>query len=413
MSGTTREVYADHAATTAPAPEVVAAMRPFLDQRFGNASSVHRRGEAAREALEEARAQVGSLIGAAPEEIVFTATGSEANNLALQGVMAAAAQTPAPSTSGVGGVARRRLVVSASEHLSVLETAQHLAGRGFEVTVTPVGPGGVVDPERIARDLGPDVALVSVMRVNNEIGTLQPVAEIARLAHAAGARMHCDAVQAVGKMPVDVTALEVDLLSLAGHKFHGPPGAAALFVRRRARLVPLIHGGHQERSRRAGTENLPAIVGLGAAAERAMRVLASPDPPRIAELADRLLGGLLTRVPATRLNGDRQRRLASVINVCFEGVDGEAVLHELDLADITVSTGSACSAASPGPSHVLMALGMRPEDAHASVRFSLGEGNDETDVDRIIAATAAVVERLRALAGGTTRDAGRVERASA
>ncbi|MEK7823816.1 MAG: cysteine desulfurase family protein [Candidatus Eisenbacteria bacterium] len=412
MSGTVREIYADHAATTAPAPEVVAAMAPFLAERFGNASSVHRRGEAAREALEEARARVASLIGAAPEEIVFTATGSEANNLALLGAMEAAAQAPRLPSSG-GGVPRRRLVVSAIEHLSVLETAQHLAGRGFEVTVTPVGPGGVVDPERIARDLGPDVALVSVMRVNNEIGTLQPVAEIARLAHAAGARMHCDAVQAVGKMPVEVTALDVDLLSLAGHKFHGPPGAAALFVRRRTRLVPLVHGGQQERARRAGTENLPAIAGLGAATDRAMRVLASAEPRRIAALGDRLLEGLLARVPATRLNGDRERRLASVVNLCFEGVDGEAVLHELDLAGITVSTGSACSAASPGPSHVLMALGMRPEDAHASVRFSLGEGNDETDVDRIIAATAAVVERLRALAGQAARDAGRVAGASA
>jgi cysteine desulfurase len=411
MSGTVREVYADHAATTAPAPDVIAAMAPYLAERFGNASSVHRRGEAARAALEEARARVASLIGAAPEEIVFTATGSEANNLAVQGVMEAAAQGSRPSSSGA--VPRRRLVVSAIEHLSVLETARHLAGRGFEVTMSPVGPDGVLDPQRLARDLGPDVALVSVMLVNNETGTLQPVAEVARLAHAAGARMHCDAVQAVGKMSVDVTALDVDLLSLAGHKFHGPPGAAALFVRRRTRLVPLVHGGHQERTRRAGTENLAAIVGLGAACDRSVGVLASAEPRRLAALGDRLLDGLLARVPATHLNGDRRRRLASVVNLCFEGVDGEAVLHELDLAGITVSTGSACSAASPGPSHVLMALGMRPEDAHASVRFSLGEGNDETEVDRIIAATAAVVERLRALAGGATGDAGRVARASA
>jgi cysteine desulfurase len=412
MSGNGREIYADHAATTAPAPEVVAAMAPFLAQRFGNASSVHRRGEAAREALEQARARVAALIGAAPEEIVFTATGSEANNLALLGTMEEVGQGSRRASPGVA-VPRRRLVVSAIEHLSVLETAQYLAGRGFELTVTPVGSGGIVDPERLARDLGPDVALVSVMMVNNEIGTVQPVAEIARLAHAAGARMHCDAVQAVGKMPVDVTALDVDLLSLAGHKFHGPSGAAALFVRRRTRLVPLVHGGHQERARRAGTENLPAIAGLGVACDRARGVLASDQPPRIAAFGERLLDGLLAGVPATRLNGDRAWRLASIVNLCFEGVDGEAVLHELDLAGITVSTGSACSAAAPGPSHVLMALGMRPEDAHASVRFSLGEATDGTDVDRIIAATAAVVERLRALVGGTTRDAGRVAGASA
>ena len=412
MSATRREIYADHAATTAAVPEVVAAMTPFLTERFGNASSVHRRGEAAREALDQARAQVASLIGAAAEEIVFTASGSEANNLALIGAMEAAAQAPMAASSDPG-TPRRRLVVSAIEHLSVLETARYLAERGYTLTVTPVGPGGIVEPERIARDLGPDVALVSVMLANNEIGTLQPVAEITRLAHAAGARMHCDAVQAVGKIAVDVRALDVELLSLAGHKFHGPPGAAALFVRRRTRLAPQVHGGHQERSRRAGTENLPAIVGLGVAAERAARLLASGEPARIAELGERLLEGLLAQVKAARLNGDRVRRLPGVVNVCLGGVDGEAVLHELDLEGITVSTGSACSAAASGPSHVLIALGMRPEDAHASVRFSLGEANDQADVDRIIAVTTSVVERLRALATGTARETGPMARASA
>jgi cysteine desulfurase len=257
------------------------------------------------------------------------------------------------------------------------------------------------------------VALVSVMLANNEIGTLQPVAEIAGLAHAAGARMHCDAVQAVGKIPVDVAALDVDLLSLAGHKFQGPAGAAALFVRRRTRLVPLFHGGHQERSRRAGTENLPAIVGLGVAADRAAAALRSGGPARVAALGERLLAGLLGRIAGARLNGDRERRLPATINLCVPGVDGEAMLHELDLAGITVSTGSACSAASPGPSHVLMALGLRPEDAHASVRFSLGEDNDDADVDRIIAVTPAVVERLRALGGRRDTDEGRLSRASA
>jgi cysteine desulfurase len=407
MSQPRREIYADHAATTRPAPEVAAAMAPYLGERFGNASSVHRRGEAAREALEEARARVAALIGASPEEIVFTASGSEANNRALQGSLLNAAQAPAAPR----GVARRRLVVSAIEHLSVLETAQQLGTRGFEVTVVPVEASGVVDPARVAGALGPDVALVSVMLVNNEIGTVQPVAEIARLAHAAGSRVHCDAVQAVGKLPVDVAALEVDLLSLAGHKFHGPPGAAALFVRRRTRLVPLTLGGHQERSRRAGTENLPAAVGLGVAAERAAATLASGTPRRIAALGARLVDGLLSRVDGVVLNGDRERRLASIANLRFAGVDGEAVLHELDLEGITVSTGSACSAASPGPSHVLMALGLRPEDAHASVRFSLGEENDEADVDRIIAATLGVVTRLRALGGAEAR--GRVAGASA
>jgi len=404
MSNAPREIYADHAATTAPAAEVVAAMRPFLSERFGNASSVHRRGEAARDAIEAARRQVAALIGATPEEIVFTASGSEANNLALQGTLA---------QSG----ARRRILVSGVEHPSVLETARALAAapgaHASELTVLPVGAGGVLDPATVERALGPDVALVSVMTANNEIGTIQPIAEIARLARAAGARMHSDAVQAVGKIPVDVEAPGVDLLSLAGHKFHGPLGAAALYVRRRTRLTPLVFGGHQERSRRAGTENLPAIVGLGVACERAARVLASDAPRRIAALGDRLVAGLLARIPDTHLNGDRERRLPGLVNVRFAGVDGEAVLHELDMEGITISTGSACSAATPGPSHVLMALGLRPEDAHASVRFSLGEEADELDVERILATTSGVVARLRALHAGTPDAATRVAGAGA
>ena len=380
-----REVYADHAATTAPAPEVVEAMRAHASRgRFGNASSVHRRGEAAREAVEEARGRLARLVGALPEEIVFTATGSEANNLALKGVLAAA---PA---------GRTRIVISAIEHPSVIETARHLASRGVPLSVVPVGADGILDPAAVAAALGPDVALVSVMWVNNEVGTIQPVAEVAALAHAAGARMHCDAIQAVGKLPVDAAGAEVDLLSVAGHKFHGPLGAAALCVRRRTRLVPLIHGGRQERSRRAGTEDLPAIAGLGVAAERAAARLAA-DAARLAGLGGRLAEGLLAAVPGARLNGDRARRVPGIANVCFAGVDGEAVLHELDLLGVTVSTGSACSAGSPGPSHVLRAMGLSAEDAHASVRFSLGGETSEDDVDYILEVTPAVVSRLRAL----------------
>jgi cysteine desulfurase len=381
-----REVYADHAATTAPAPEVVEAMLPCLGEGFGNPSSVHCRGEAAHEAIELARAQVAALIGAAPEEIVFTASGSEANNLALKGALAAAE-------------GRRRIVVSAIEHPSVLETARHLESRGAALTIVPVESSGVLDPARLEAALGPDVALVSVMWVNNETGTIQPIARIADLAHRAGAKMHCDAVQAVGKIPVSVTEAGIDLLSLAGHKFHGPPGAAALFVKRRTRLVPLVHGGHQERSRRAGTENLAAIVGLGVAAMHAATWLASGNPARVAGLGEALRRGLIERVPDTRLNGDETLRVPSIVNLRFDGVDGEAVLHELDRAGVTVSTGSACSAATPGPSHVLIALGLRPEDAHASVRFSLGHPNREADVEHILAVTPAIVERLRALAG--------------
>jgi cysteine desulfurase len=383
-----REVYADHAATTRVAPEALAAMAPFLGPAFGNASSVHRRGEAAREAVERARAGVAGLLGALPEEVVFTATGSEANNLALKGVLSGV-------DHGRAGV-RRRLLVSAIEHPSVIETARHLESRGFPLTVLPVGADGIVDPAGVQRALGADVALVSVMWVNNEVGTIQPVREIAALAHAAGALFHCDAVQAAGRVPIAVNELGADLLSIAGHKVGGPPGAAALYVRRRLRLVPLVHGGNQERSRRAGTEDLAALAGLAAAAGRARERLAAGEPARVAALAERLREGLLAACPQARLNGDAIRRVPAIVNLCFRGVDGEALLHELDREGISVSTGSACSAASPGPSHVLTAMGLPPADAHASVRFSLGAGNDEADIDWILEATPAAVARLRA-----------------
>jgi len=267
------------------------------------------------------------------------------------------------------------------------------------VTVVPVGGDGVLDPDGVGRVLGPDVAMVSVMWVNNEVGTIQPVREIAARARAAGALFHTDAIQAVGKLPVDVREAGVDLLSLAGHKFRGPLGAAALWVRRRVRILPMIHGGHQERARRAGTENLPAIVGLGVAAARASERLGTDAPARLEALGERLREGLAGAVPGVRLNGDEKRRLATIVNVSFEGVDGEAVLHELDREGISVSTGSACSAAAPGPSHVLVAMGRSAEDAHASVRFSLGDGNDEADVETILTRVPPVVARLRALSG--------------
>ena len=375
-----REIYADHAATTPPAPGVAEAMRPFLDGAFGNASSVHRRGEAARDAIEAARAEVAALFGAAPEEVVFTASGSEANNLAVLGVLETA---KAP---------RRRLVTSAIEHPSVIETARHAEAAGFPVTWVPVGEGGIVDLGCLEEAMGDDVALVSLMRVNNEVGTIQPVAEAAALAHACGALFHSDAVQAAGKLPLDVSACGADLMTIAAHKFAGPPGAGALYVRRRVRLTPRIHGGHQERGRRAGTENLPAIVGMGVAAR-----MAAAGCDRAEALGARLAPALPAAVPGCRLNGDPARRAGSIVNLCFEGVDGEALLHALDREGIVVSTGSACSAAAPGPSHVLIAMGLSAEDAHASVRFSFGRGNRAADVDRILSVVPEVVRRLRAL----------------
>ena len=380
-------VYADHAATTRVAPEVVEAMLPWLGELFGNASSVHRRGEAAREAIEGARVEVARLFGAHTEEVVFTATGSESNNLALQGALR------------VAPPARRRLVTTAIEHPSVLATARALEAEGIALTVVPVRPNGAVDPEELAAALGDDVALVSVMAVNNETGVVQPIEDIGPLVKACGALFHVDAVQAPGKLGISVDGWQADLASVAAHKFHGPQGAAALFVRRRTRLQPLVHGGRHERDRRAGTENLAAIVGMGVAAQRARAGLASGVPTRVMELGEKLLALVLSRVANTRLNGDLNRRVGGVVNVCFAGVDGEALLHELDRQGVQVSTGSACSSGEPGPSHVLTAMGLRPEDAHASVRFSLGEDNNEADVDRIGEVLPPAVERLRALGG--------------
>lgn len=382
-----KRVYADHAATTIPAPEVVQAMLPYLADGFGNASSVHSRGEAARDAIETARIAVARLMAAQPEEIVFTASGSESNNLALKGALLAA-ESP-----------RRRLVVSAIEHPSVLATARHLESRGTPLTIVPVQANGMVDPEAVSAALGDDVALVSVMAINNESGVLQPLEEIGDRVKAAGALFHVDAVQAPGKIALHVDRWNADLVSIAAHKFHGAPGAAALFVRRRTRLAPLVHGGRQERGRRAGTENVPAIVGMGVAATRCRAAIDTGEPARVAELGERLLAGLLMRVADTRLNGDLNQRAGGIVNLCFAGVDGEAVLHELDAAGVTVSTGAACSSGEAGPSHVLLAMGMSAEDAHASVRFSLGEETTQEDVDHICEVTPPVVERLRALAG--------------
>ena len=381
-------IYADHASTTRPAPEVVEAMRPWLGERFGNASSVHSRGEAARDAIEAARLEVARLLGAQAEEVVFTATGSESNNLALQGVLRAAA-------------GRRRLVTTAIEHASVLATAQALEAEGFLVTVVPVRQNGTVDPGVLEDALADDVALVSVMAVNNETGVIQPLDDIGPLVKACGALFHVDAMQAPGRVPIAVDGWQADLLSIAGHKFHGPQGAAALFVRRRTRIAPQVYGGHHERDRRAGTENLAAIVGLGVAATRARTALATGVPERVTALGERLLARILGGVPNSSLNGDLNQRAGGTVNVCFRGVDGEAVLHELDRAGVEVSTGSACSSGQQAPSHVLLAMGLSPEEAHASVRFSLGDDNTEEEVDRIGDVLPPVVERLRALAGPT------------
>ena len=381
-------IYLDNNATTPVAPEVAEAMRPYLDEDFGNASSVHWYGQRAREAVEQARDQVARLINARPADVVFTSGGTESDNASVFGAVEAA---------------RPRLLAGAKhvistpiEHPAVLYALRALERRRIEVTYVPVGTGGVADPADIERAIRPETVLITVMLANNEIGTLQPLAEIGRVAREHHIVFHSDAVQAVGKVPVDVEAMGVDLLSLSAHKLYGPKGVGALYVRKGTRLEPLMHGGHHERDRRPGTENVPGIVGLGAAAELASQSLAE-DAERIASMRDRLEAGILGRLENVRVNGDRARRQPNTLNLSFEGVKGEALVMALDLEGVACSTGSACSSGSTEPSHVLKALGLSCDEARSSIRLSLGRYNTESDVDYALEAVTRVVRRLRAL----------------
>ena len=386
-------IYLDHNATTPVAPPVADAMTSALRAVFGNPSSVHAYGQEAKTALDEARAAVARLIGAEPTEIVFTSGGSESNNLAIRGVAEAAADA-----------GRRHLVASAIEHEAVLRTLKALH-KGRSTTLVAVDERGVVTAERLAAALTDETALVSIMHANNEIGTIQPIAELAALAHERGALMHTDAVQSVGKIPVDVRRLGVDLLSLSGHKFNGPKGAGILWIRRGTRLHAQMTGGRQERNRRAGTENLPAIVGLGAAARR---LLDKPESATdLAALRDRLEAGILATVSGAAVNGASPPRVGNTSNISFHGVEAESLLIALDLEGIAVSTGSACSSGTLEPSHVLRAMGFSPHRTQNSIRFSLGLGNTADEVDRVVAVLPGIIDRLRALAGRGAAAVGR------
>ena len=373
-------IYLDHNATTPLDPRVLEAMRPWLEDRFGNASSLHWFGQGARAAVEDARTQVAALIGASPAEIVFTSGGTEADNLALCGVAAAA-----PGS-------RRKILVSAVEHPAVLNTARALHARGFVSETVRVTAEGRLDESDLRGRLDETCALVSIMLANNETGVLQPVAEAAALARARGALVHCDAVQAVGKVPVDVDALGCDLLSLSGHKIYGPQGVGALYVRRGTPMQALLHGGSQERNRRAGTENVAGAVGLGAAAELARGLLAS-EPARLAALRDRLEEHLLS-IPDARING-RGPRLPSTTNVSFGTRDAVPLLMALDLAGVAVSTGAACAAGAAEPSHVLLAMGLARDVVQASLRFSLGRGTTAEEIDRAAGLVLQAAQRLK------------------
>jgi cysteine desulfurase len=378
-------VYFDHNATTPPDPAVVSAVVRALTEEFGNPSSVHHFGQRAKAVLDEARSAVAALIGADTSEIVFTSGGTEADNLALRG----AAEALEPS-------GRRHLIASSIEHEAVLNTVKALSRRGWTVTLLPVGASGIVSPAALEEAVSDRTAVVSVMHANNEVGTVQPIAQLAAIAHARGALFHTDAVQSVAKIPVDVRALGIDLLSLSAHKFNGPKGAGALWIKRGTRMVATMTGGKHERNRRGGTENVPGIAGLGVAAALARQKLAA-EGSRIAALRDRLERGVLERVSGTAVNGATAGRVPNTTNISFEGVEAESLLIALDLEGFAVSTGSACSSGTLEPSHVLRAMGLPSHRTQNSLRFSLGAGNTEEQVDALLAKIPAVVEKLRTL----------------
>jgi cysteine desulfurase len=375
-----RRVYLDHNATTPVDPRVLDAMLPFLGDDFGNPSSLHWFGQRARAAVEEARASVAALVGADSAEIVFTASGSESDNMALRGATAKAA----PPRTGV--------VCSAIEHHAVLNTAKAMRDEGGKAAIARVDEHGVLDLSDLAAKVDDTAAVVSVMLANNETGALQPVPEAAGIARARGALVHCDAVQAAGKVPVDVRALDVDLLTLSAHKLYGPKGVGCLYVRRGTRMAPLVRGGGQERNRRAGTENVAGLVGFGAAAVLAREGLEA-ESVRLAALRERLEGRLLA-IPGALRNGG-ERRLPNTANLSFEGTESEALLIALDLEGIAVSTGAACAAGGVEPSHVLRAMGLPPERVQSSLRLSLGRGTTEADVDHAADVITRAVARQR------------------
>ncbi len=376
-----RRVYLDNNATTPVLPEVDAALRPYFFEQFGNASSLHHHGQQARAAVERARESVAELLGARPAEIVFTSGGTEGDNLAIFGMVEAG----------------DHVITSSIEHHAVLNACKRVGELGVEVTTVPVDTRGLVDPDEVRRSLRPNTKLITLMMANNETGVLQPVQEIGRIAREADVYFHTDAVQAAGKVPINVKQIGCDLLTISGHKMHAPQGTGALYVRRGTLLQPLFYGGNHERQRRAGTENVPGIVALGKAAQIARESLASGGGERFATLRDRLESTILNSIEAVGVNGAGAPRVPTTTNIFFDYVEGEALVIALDLKGLAVSTGAACSSGAIEPSHVLMAMGLPPERARASLRFSLGKQNTAEDVDYALSILPDTVARLREL----------------
>lgn len=377
-------IYLDNAATTKTAPEVVDAMLPYFSEYFGNPSSIYALGASSKKALNQARRTIAESLGAKAEEIYFTAGGSEADNWALKAA--------AESYGGAGG----HIITTKIEHPAILNTCHYLEERGYTVTYLDVDGEGMVNPETVEQAIRSDTFLISIMMANNEIGTIEPIAEVGKIARAHDILFHTDAVQAFGQLPIDVDAMQIDLLSASGHKLNGPKGIGFLYIRSGVKLRSFVHGGGQERSRRAGTENVPGIVGLGVATERAMRILEGKTKKEIT-LRNYLIERLEKEVPYCHLNGHRTKRLPNNVNFSFRFVQGESVLIMLDMKGICASSGSACSSGSLDPSHVLLAIGLTPEEARGSLRLTLSEDNTREEIDTTVEAVKAIVERLRSM----------------
>jgi len=381
MEPVMRRIYLDNNATTPVLPEVLEAMRPFFGEHFGNASSIHHHGQETRAAVERARDSVAAWLNCRPAEVVFTSGGTEGDNLAVAGLV------------GAGD----HIITSSIEHHAVLHACKHLEETGCELTYVPVDGRGLVDPGDVRRALRPDTKLISIMLANNETGVLQPVDEIGKIAAEADVYFHTDAVQAAGKVPIDVKRIGCDALSISGHKMHAPQGVGALYLRRGTHLQPLFYGGRHERSRRAGTENVPGIVGLGKAAELAMRGFERGDEKKMSALRDRLERGLMAQVDDAGVNGEAGPRVPNTTSIYFDHIEGEAMVISLDLKGLAVSTGAACSSGAIEPSHVLTAMGLRADRARASIRLSLGKQNTAEEIDIALALVPETVARLREL----------------
>ena len=377
------QIYADNAATTALSEKVLEAMTPYLTEVYGNPSSLYRIGAAAKEAVEEAREKIASLIGAkSGAEVYFTSGGSEADNWAIKGVCKI-----------LKDKGKNHIITTKFEHHAVLHVCESLQKEGFEITYLDVYENGIVKPDDVKNAIRETTALVTIMYANNEIGTIQPIAEIGKICREAGVLFHTDAVQAMGNVPINVQDECIDLMSLTGHKFHGPKGCGALYIRRGVRIANLIEGGAQERSRRAGTENVAGIVGLAKALELAISTM-DERRDRLTKMRNRLIDGLLT-IERSRLNGDRESRLPGNVNMCFEGIEGESLLLMLDIKGVSASSGSACTSGSLDPSHVLLSLGLPHEIAHGSLRLSFSDDNSEEEIDYLLKVIPETVEYLR------------------